>query len=358
MKNKILSLVCGLALAFSPSDAAAATLKQSSAGARGINVLTLRTNANDGETFTIGANTFELDLNPTNAISTNRNIRIDLSTNGTRASQTVTFTNQVENGDTLTINGRTYTFDTTLTNTDGHVKIGASKAASITNLFAAINNADAGGAVDGTDYAAVTTPHSNVYAASLTTGALVVSARAPGMEGNALAISRAWATNMGFGSATTLTGGAGPNPATDPFLVTNIVRVVNQSNSVRVAAYVINTNQILFTQTYPGTGGHTNGETMAGADFATNGFFGGVIDEPVFPCTIVSRQAQTNEMQLGNAHFVFAFAPRAAIVSIRGTNGVPLAWNGAVTITGNRVTLDNSGSTDWGTNDLLQVLAQ
>lgn len=356
MKNKILSLICGLALALVPS-ADAATAKQNSAGARGINVLTLRTNANDGEKFTIGQNTFEFDLHPSNQI-TSGNIRIDLSTNGTQASQAITFTNQVENRDTLTVNGRTYQFDATLTNTDGHVLIGASLAASISNLFSAINDSAIGGAVDGTSYAAVTTPHSNVFASALTTTTLTLKSRATGMEGNSLAISRAWATNFGFGAATTLSGGAGPNPATDPFLVTNIVRTVNQSNSVRVAAYVINTNQILFAQTYAGTGGHTNGETIAGGDFCTNGFFGGVIDEPFFPVTIVSRQVQTNEMQLGNAHFVFGFAPRAVIVNVRGTNGVALAWDGVTTISGNRVTLDNSGSTDWGTNHLIQALAQ
>lgn len=353
MKN-FLAVCTGLALLALPLSAA--QVEQNVHGARSINILTLRTNANDGETFSIAGNVFEIDLNPTNAITTGR-IRIDLSTNGVQASGVLTFTNQVENGDQFTLGDRTYQFDTTLINTDGHVLIGASKAASITNLYNAINKTTIGGSVLGTDYAAVTTPHSNAYAASLTTGALTVKSRSTGVGGNSIAFTRAWATNIGMGSVTALASGAGPNPATDPFLSTNIVRTINQSNTVRVLAQVINTNQILITSLIPGSITHSNGETMAGSVWAWDFMYGGVGDDPIKPVTSITRVARTNEMQLGQAHFFFPFAPRVPIVQIITTaTGVPVAWNGAITVSGNRLTLDNSGSTDWGSNETFRII--
>jgi len=44
-------------------------------------------------------------------------------------------------------------------------------------------------------------------------------------------------------------------------------------------------------------------------------------------------------------------------VSIRATaTGIPLAWNGATTIIGNVVELDNSGDADWDADDTISLL--
>lgn len=65
----------------------------------------------------------------------------------------LTFASNPANATTVTVGGKTYTFQTTLTNSDGHVLIGANLAASISNLAAAINLASGSGST----YAAATT---------------------------------------------------------------------------------------------------------------------------------------------------------------------------------------------------------
>jgi hypothetical protein len=108
----------------------------------------------------------------------------------------------VSNGDTVTINGKVYTFQTVLTNVDGNVTIGASAAASLTNLFHAINNS---GGVPGTDYAALTTPHPDVTATNPTATTVVVTAIVAGIGGNGITTTEAAAT-LNWANAT-LTGG-------------------------------------------------------------------------------------------------------------------------------------------------------
>ncbi len=108
----------------------------------------------------------------------------------------------ITDGDTVTIDGKVYTFQDTLTNVDGNVKKGASAAASLTNLFHAIN---ASGGVSGTDYAAATTAHSTVVATNPTATTVKVTAITPGTGGNSLATTEA-STHLAWGGAT-LSGG-------------------------------------------------------------------------------------------------------------------------------------------------------
>jgi len=108
----------------------------------------------------------------------------------------------VSNGDTVTIDGKVFTFQSSLTNVDGNVKIGASAADSLTNLFNAINGT---GGVSGTDYAAATVAHTTVTATNPTATTVLVTAKTAGTSGNAIAVSEA-STHLAFGS-TTLSGG-------------------------------------------------------------------------------------------------------------------------------------------------------
>lgn len=109
----------------------------------------------------------------------------------------------VANGDTVTIAGKVYTFQTVLTNVDGNVLIGASAAASLQNLLAAINV----GAGAGASYAAAMTLHPSVQAESTTATTLVVRAKASGTGGNALATTEVSA-QLSWGGATLASGGA------------------------------------------------------------------------------------------------------------------------------------------------------
>lgn len=106
------------------------------------------------------------------------------------------------NNDTVTIGSKTYTFQTTLTNVDGNVLIGASAAAALANLYAAIN-LEAGA---GTTYAAATTVHPTVVADSKTATTLVVRAKASGSGGNSIATTEVSA-QLSWGGATLASGG-------------------------------------------------------------------------------------------------------------------------------------------------------
>lgn len=105
-------------------------------------------------------------------------------------------------GSTVVVDGKTYTFQTTLTNVDGHVAIGGSAAAALTNLKAAINLS----AGAGTTYAAATTAHTTVSATTLTATTLLLVALTAGKVGNALTLSLGGTTHLSI-TAGTFAGG-------------------------------------------------------------------------------------------------------------------------------------------------------
>jgi len=47
--------------------------------------------------------------------------------------------------------------------------------------------------------------------------------------------------------------------------------------------------------------------------------------------------------------------PVHAIVTVQTSAGVSVAWDGGYTISGNRVTVDNAGVTDWAATDVVIV---
>lgn len=113
------------------------------------------------------------------------------------ARATLTLTGLPLDTETITVGARTYTFQDVLTNVDGNVKIGATAAATINNLVAAINLG--GGA--GTAYAAATTANTQVTAVDGPGDTVIFTAKAPGTGGNAYA-STETLTNGSFGGAT------------------------------------------------------------------------------------------------------------------------------------------------------------
>lgn len=127
------------------------------------------------------------------------------TTTGTAASATGVLTGSANYADaeTVTIDGKVYTFQATLTEADGHVHVGANLAASITNLFNAINGT---GGTAGTDYAAATVAHQRVTASASTSTTLTVAARVGGPAG-ALITTTETAANATWGGAT-LAGGS------------------------------------------------------------------------------------------------------------------------------------------------------
>ncbi len=121
----------------------------------------------------------------------------------TAAYGTLTASGVFTDTQTVVVGGKTYTTQTTLTNVDGNVLIGASAAATLQNLYDAINLSGTAG----TQYAAAMTANTRVRATAVTATTLVVKALTPGEVGNLIA-STETQTNAAWGAAT-LASGAG-----------------------------------------------------------------------------------------------------------------------------------------------------
>lgn len=122
----------------------------------------------------------------------------------TRATGTITSNGtNVSNNDTVTVDGTVYTFKTALTPAANEVLIGASAAASLTNLVAAM----CGFGTSGTTYGAGTTQQTNVQVTNLTATVITLQAFTGGTGGNSIAIAKSAATLTVSGA--TLSGGSG-----------------------------------------------------------------------------------------------------------------------------------------------------
>lgn len=102
-------------------------------------------------------------------------------------------------------------------------------------------------------------------------------------------------------------------------------------------------------------------ETLAGSNnaWAAATCYGGEGPAEDLPVTVlVQRVPNATEVAIGNMHFHFGFAPTSVMAFVRVTStGIPKAWVGATLLSGNRVTVDNSGATDWAETDTVIILA-
>lgn len=310
-------------------------------GSRAHNVLAVAAVVADGETVTIGSDVFEAD---TNAAITAGRIRVDISAGGTKASQTLTSDNtNVANGDTVTIDTKVYTFKTALTPAEGEVLIGASADASLLNLIRAINHSG----TPGTDYQCAAVHPTVTAATSVTSHAFLVTAVYTGTGPNAIATTETSA-HLSWG-ATTLASGANPTGAQ---FVTALVLAINSGNTQKLKAVAGSTNEcVIYTQAAgPFTFACT--ETLAGSGnaWAAAAMYGG--KGQTFPARWQSsRSPNAQEVTDGNMYFAFPFPPTMARIAIRTSAGVIKTWDGVLSITGDVVKLDNSGSTDWAATD-------
>lgn len=120
---------------------------------------------------------------------------------------TITASGVAVDTQTIVIGGKTYTTQTTLTNVDGNVLIGANAAATLQNLYDAINLTPAGA---GVTYAAAMTANPEVIATSVTSTTVVVRARVPGQVGNRIPTTETQ-TNWAWGGATLASGAGSPD---------------------------------------------------------------------------------------------------------------------------------------------------
>jgi hypothetical protein len=114
----------------------------------------------------------------------------------------------VSNNDTVTVDNVTYTFKTSLTPAANEVLIGASAAASLANLAAAINLQG----TSGTTYGASTQTPKQAYASAVSSTVITITARRGGSTGNAVALAKSAATLTL--SASTLAGASGSDSTT------------------------------------------------------------------------------------------------------------------------------------------------
>jgi len=137
-------------------------------------------------------------------------IRLNDGTSGTtsagvKATGVLTSSRVFQDGETVTIGGETYTFKTALTGVPDEVLIDVSAAASLDNLKVAIN----GGAGEGTKYGTGTVANVQVTATTNTDTAQTVEAKRVGTYGNAIATTET-CDNVAWGAAV-LENGAEPS---------------------------------------------------------------------------------------------------------------------------------------------------
>lgn len=145
---------------------------------------------------------------------TSREARRETVLAGIASTGVLTFSGQITDTKVCEIGGKTYLWEAALANTDGHVDVGATQAASEANLTNAINL----GAGGGTAYAAAMTAHPSVTAVD-GSGIVTVTAIATGAAGDDITTSEddgqtAW-------GASTLSGGvdAGSMEMTAPIIL-------------------------------------------------------------------------------------------------------------------------------------------
>lgn len=341
----LLSLAAMAGLAFGQNDFKRRTADE---GLPGLNVLRLAAAMADTETVTVNGVVWEASYDGT--VTAGR-IEIDLSADGTKAVGTLTLTENAADTNTVTIGSTVYTFQTTLTNVAGNVKIGASASVSIDNLIAAINGAAGGG----TTYAALTTAHPSGTAAVGAGDTMTFTATVTGTGGNAIDSTDTLAGTSAWG-AVTLESGANPSAeeGTDAFVAATNAAVNSPVNAIKIGANEVLCHTRALNKAYAST------ETLAGSNnvWAAATFYGGspgrVTDNPV---TTVSRLATATEVTLQTMSFVFAFSPANAIIQIRDTTGTIKVSDGAMTISGRRVTWASSGSTDIDADDIVAIIA-
>ena len=138
-----------------------------------------------------------------------------------------------------------------------------------------------------------------------------------------------------------------------------IVAAINANTLLGLTAVAISVNEILvFTNSDASALAIACSETLAGANnqWGAATFTGGQLAKPQ-GVSLGQRAPNATEVAIGNLHFVFPFAVGAAMAQVRSSTGASKAWDGVLTITGSRVTLDNAGATDWAATDTVVVLA-
>src|SRR3954452_19806354 len=124
-----------------------------------------------------------------------------------------------------------------------------------------------------------------------------------------------------------------------------IVAAINANTKYGLTALAISVNEVLvFTNSDTSPITLPCAETLAGANnaWASANFYGGE-GSGLRGLRAAQRSPNAQEVAIGNMHFVFPFVVGAVLVQVRTSTGAAKAWDGVATVTGARLTLDNSG---------------
>lgn len=145
---------------------------------------------------------------------------------------------------------------------------------------------------------------------------------------------------------------------TPTIATTKLVAAINASTNLGIFAEKISNNEVVVYKTAAGVDvtGCTETMTGSGNTWSAAAFYGGSALGSEKRNQSQSRVPTAQEVLTGTMHFIFPFQPKNPIVQVRVTSsGVPTAWVGAAIPNGNRLTLDNTGGTDWAATDTVTV---
>lgn len=211
----------------------------------------------DGETFTIGDDTYEFLADAAQSKTVATNIGINITSKTVNASGTLTVDTQPTNGDTFTIGAKTYIFVPVGTaNADGEVSIGADLAEAQAAIIAAINGSDGHNSANPLVTAAA-------FAANIST----ITALIGGTIGNTIPTTETFTTVTNIFAATTLGSGTNCTAANTALVV---IAAVNANVNSDVTAEAGTGTNVVLTADIAGIIGNAIAvsATMANAAFA------------------------------------------------------------------------------------------
>ena len=329
---------------------------QAAAGVAALNLLNLGGEVPDGDTVSIGWRTYECDDQADPRITTGR-VRVPVF--NYRASATLNFDDLLspQDGDTVTVGPKTYTFKSTLTNVDGYVQIGPTIHRSAYNLVAAMNVGREGlyeppanyGALNdvgegpGVAYAAAMTPNpAEIEAGYGNDYDLWLTHWPGGAVGGTVALGASLEGTGAWAEGAFMDGP--PHPSAAQFGAA-LATALNNDPHGPVWAEVLSPTEVLVWARHPGNRPILCGETFTSGSNAWEWptLVGGESGEDgLRPAAGVHRVATAQEASRGEMHFVFGFEPVGVVLQVRDVNGVLVAFDGAVVLSGRRVTVTDA----------------
>lgn len=221
----------------------------------------------DGETFTIGSDTYEFLADAAQSKTAASNIGVDITSKTVKASGTLTVDTQPTNGDTFTIGAKTYIFVPVGTaNAEGEVSIGADLAGAQAAIVAAINGTDGHN-----------TANASATASAFAVNASTITALVGGTVGNVIVTTETFTAETNIFAAATLGSGTNCTAANTALAV---IAAVNANSASLVTASAGSSNDVVLTADTAGTVGNSIAlsETMANAAFtdAATALSGGI----------------------------------------------------------------------------------